>query len=123
VAVKAVYNSSSKGVQMPIAPNQKPVRPPLPEFKPMRKKSWDPPNRQTYTVESLAAELDTLRMQLITIAEHIVLDAQKLEVTKNELLGSSRHLESIYHRLINHGIMSRQPADTITVYRADDIPF
>ena len=111
---------------MPVAPNQKKKieRPPLPGFKANPKKTWDPPAKNTYTIEDLGKELSIISSSLLIIAATLAqpCDAEKLSETRDVLIGTTRHLESVYNRLMNHGVMSRQQ-DTMTVYRADDIPW
>ena len=117
---------------MPIAPNQKPkiVREPLPGFKSSTKKTWDPPNKNSYTIESLAKELSIVSSSLLAVSATIAdpLDSddpeegKKVRKASQEVLDLARRLESIYHRLMNFGIVSRQQ-DTMIAYRADDIPW
>lgn len=111
---------------MPISPSQKKKleNPPLPEFKPGKKKIWDPPNKNTFTVDSLAEELGTVSNNLLSIVKTLAepCSAEQLSKAKNELQGSARHLESVYNRLLSHGIIARQ-SGVIAVFHADDLPF
>ena len=112
---------------MPLAPSQvkKLASKPPEGFKAYKKKTWDPPNRQTFTVEDLAKELSVVSSSLLISATALAqpCDEERIGKIKEEVVAAARHLESVYHRLMNHGIMTRQPADTMTVYRADDIPW
>ena len=112
---------------MPLAPSQVKKLANLPPegFKAYKKKAWDPPNRQTFTVEDLAKELSVISSSLLISAATLAqpCEAERICSTKEEVIASARHLESVYNRLMNHGIMTRQPSDTVTVYHADDIPW
>lgn len=111
---------------MPVAPSQqkKVTRPALPTFKSGTKKVWNPPTRNTITVEDLALELDKLSKELVIVAAKLIdhCEMETLKESKDILLASARHLESLYNRVMNHGIMVRQQ-ETVSVHHADDVPF
>ena len=117
---------------MPIAPKLQPkiVRQPVQGFKAATKKAWDLPSKNSFTVEDLAKELSIVSSNLLLIAATIAepLDAddpkegEKLHKASQDLRTSAEHLSSVYCRLMSYGMISRQQ-DTMTVFRADDIPW
>jgi hypothetical protein len=118
---------------MPISPSQrvKISRPAPPEgFKTIKKKVWDPPDRNTYMIDDLAKELGGVSNSLKVVSAEIAAlltandakEGEKVHNISQEVLSLARHLESIYCRLMSNGIMARHK-ETVSVFHADDIPF